>query len=63
MHPLPTYAGLVPQLPPQPEARRPGRESRVLLFFGLVRPYKGLRVLLPAPPKPSLDEGSGSGGG
>jgi glycosyltransferase involved in cell wall biosynthesis len=59
VHPLPTYAGLVPQLPPQPEARAALgiSESRVLLFFGLVRPYKGLRVLLPALAQAFPDEG------
>ncbi|NPV06458.1 MAG: glycosyltransferase [Anaerolineae bacterium] len=50
VHPIPTYSALLSELPPQDEARAflGISEGRVLLFLGLVRPYKGLRILLAA---------------
>lgn len=43
MHPIPPYA----QFPP-PSARLPKRGRLELLFFGFIRPYKGLDVLVDA---------------
>jgi len=52
--PLPTYGGLPGvHLPGQAEARRAlglAVDNPVLLFFGFVRPYKGLHTLLRAMP-------------
>jgi len=48
----PTYAELGGEPPPKDEARRRLRlDGPVLLFFGFVRPYKGLDVLLEALPR------------
>jgi glycosyltransferase involved in cell wall biosynthesis len=41
-------AGLPPHLPARAEARAAGGVRRRLLFFGMVRPYKGLDLLLRA---------------
>ena len=47
----PTYAPLTGTLPERGKARAElGLKGRVLLFFGFVRPYKGLDVLLDALP-------------
>jgi glycosyltransferase involved in cell wall biosynthesis len=51
--PFPTYEALNAQPLTRSEARRRlglGADERVILFFGFVRPYKGLRVLLQAMP-------------
>ncbi len=50
VHPHPSYSQLVQGLPSKEQARAALgiHERRVLLFFGLVRPYKGLRYLLEA---------------
>lgn len=52
--PLPLYDFLVPEPPVDRAAARRGLElasGPVLLFFGLIRPYKGLMTLLQAVPK------------
>ncbi|MFC4058021.1 glycosyltransferase family 4 protein [Planomonospora corallina] len=47
-----TVAQMAPHLPVKAERRaEPGRLHRRLLFFGLVRPYKGLDVLVRALPE------------
>lgn len=47
----PTYASLAGELPKREQARATlGLKGKVLLFFGFVRPYKGLDVLLNAMP-------------
>jgi glycosyltransferase involved in cell wall biosynthesis len=49
IHPHPTYAVFSEKAVSREEARRVlGLEGRVLLFFGYVRPYKGLEDLLTA---------------
>lgn len=51
--PLPSYEGLHVRLPDKAEARRRltlGADEKIVLFFGFVRPYKGLQVLLRAMP-------------
>jgi glycosyltransferase involved in cell wall biosynthesis len=49
VHPHPTYTQFVKGAPTRDDARRQlGAEGRVLLFFGLVRAYKGLPNLLRA---------------
>lgn len=48
----PTYAELCHDVPERSEARRAlGVSGKVLLFFGFVRPYKGLDLLLEAMPR------------
>jgi glycosyltransferase involved in cell wall biosynthesis len=48
--PMPEFGpvNLSPRVPPDELRRREGLGDRVLLFFGYVRPYKGLRQLLEA---------------
>jgi glycosyltransferase involved in cell wall biosynthesis len=43
IHGHPVYGGL-----PEPSLRMPRRSPRELLFFGLIRPYKGLDLLIEA---------------
>lgn len=43
MHPIPAYDAF-----PEPNAKLPRRARTELLFFGLIRPYKGLDILLRA---------------
>lgn len=43
MHPIPAYGVF-----PQPDTKLPRRAGTEFLFFGLIRPYKGLDVLLRA---------------
>ncbi len=52
VRPLPTYSSLAGDLPAPEDARRALgiAEGKVLLYFGLVRPYKGLEYLLRALP-------------
>ena len=49
--PMPLLADVVSAAPPAAEAKRAlglGADAAVVLFFGLVRPYKGLELLLAA---------------